>query len=57
MTDDLKRLFQELSAAPTRRDAEDAFFGADWIFIRMHPRKRERIYEQIADLIAEKPSE
>ena len=32
-SDDLTRFFDELHAAPTRRAAEEIFFGADWIFL------------------------
>ena len=54
-TDPLMRFFDELHAAADRRGAEDIFFGADWVFVRMDARERERIYEQIDDIIAEKP--
>jgi hypothetical protein len=53
--DGLTRFFDELHAAPTRRAAQDVFFGADWIFVRMSAKERERIYEQIDDIIAGKP--
>ena len=53
--DDLTRFFDELHAAPTRRAAEDIFFGADWVFVGMNARERERIYSRIDDIIAGKP--
>lgn len=53
--DHLARLFQELSAAPTRRDAEDLFFNYDWAFIKMPPDDREAVYARIDDIIKEKP--
>lgn len=57
MSDSLTRLFQELAAAPTRRDAESIFFNADWIFVGMDPAEREIAYAKIDDVIREKPEE
>ena len=54
---DLDRFFAEIAAAPTRADAEDIFAGADWVFVQMPSKVREGVYAQIADLIAEKPSD
>ena len=50
-------LFAEIAAAPTRADGEDIFAGADWVFVQMPSKVREGVYAQIADLIAEKPSD
>jgi hypothetical protein len=55
MSDDLTRLFAELSAAPTRKEAEDIFFAADWLFIKMNPAEREAVYSKVDDIIREKP--
>jgi hypothetical protein len=52
---DLAQLLRELSAVPTRAEATDIFWGADWIFVNMDPLARERAYEQITDIIGGKP--
>lgn len=52
---DVTRLLQEISAAPTRAEAVTIFENADWVFVDMHPRKREATYAKIQDAIAEKP--
>ena len=53
--DDLNRLYQELAAAPTRAKATAIFENYDWAFVDMHPEKRAAIYEEIEDIINEKP--
>jgi len=50
----VEHLLQEIAAAPTRRDAERIFWGADWLFIDMDRKARERIYVEIESLIWEK---
>ena len=46
------RLLQELAAAPTRRAATEIFENSG-----MDCAKRERLYEQIQDVLAELPEE
>ena len=51
---DLARLFQEVASALTRADAEAIVAAADWVFVNMPPRERERAYERLASIIQEK---
>ena len=52
---DLSRLYQELAAARTRAKATAIFENYDWVFANMHPEKRAAIYEEIEDIINDKP--
>ena len=53
--DDLTRLFDQLHAAHSRRDAEDIFAGTGWVFLKMDRKAREAAYAEIEDIIREKP--
>jgi hypothetical protein len=50
----LTRLYQELAAARTRAEAIEVLRHGKIEFAGMHHRMREKIYEKIADIIAEK---
>jgi hypothetical protein len=52
---DIDRLRQCVAAAATRNEAEDALADHAWLMLRLDESARERLNEELADLIAEKP--